>query len=290
MYFYEGVLISMWLLEFTAFLHEKEHCPDNNHPSIGYCQILIKLRYLVIIDSPWKHIIACALAKMEKEVLWTSRVILCEKKTSLRPRIRLSNTMGNLHHHFQCKKVIFRILLQSHKLEWMRTFYTTNWKNSQYIVGGSEIENARDRRSHRHITCTGGFDFEWKLIYDEAMLNLGAAFAHHKRLTVVFDIVQLQSVRVLAMFHNRGGNIESPQNTGDQTAALTVGFSGRFGAEGQYGSVSQKCHSEIFLEYTRNNRRGQKMVKTLYDFYRSKKITWLIEKFANLKHTSHSIC
>lgn len=85
---------------------------------------------------------------------------------------------------------------------------------------------------------------------------MGAKFAHNSpqmqlndNFKGVFAVIQPQYVRVFALFHYRGRNMDSPQEIGNSATVETVGFSGQIGSEEHQGeSVSQQTLEANFMD------------------------------------------
>lgn len=113
-YLYEDRTISMWLFNFLPFNLKSNTAPVNIYPSIDNCQYLSKLRRLFVFD------------RQPREFLWKSKILIsCAHqvlifagKTSIKPRIRLLRLWGPCTIRFNAKRVIYFILLWSHKQKW----------------------------------------------------------------------------------------------------------------------------------------------------------------------------
>lgn len=64
--YYDGRSISPMLFEFPSFQFDKHYCSSQHTPFNYYCQMLSKLRNLLVFDSQWKQRPACNLLEIKK--------------------------------------------------------------------------------------------------------------------------------------------------------------------------------------------------------------------------------
>lgn len=213
----ESGFISRWLFKFLAHELEKQQCSRHQifvkiEQTVSFCFSLTAIKG----RQPRKLFGKMGITSVHQYYFW-------RRKTSLKTRVSLGNNMGTLTINFGGKNVVYWISLWLHREEWRRPPSCCQYTWNLCEIWGLVLANRTLTGPEIVVAVSMSHGSVFSIMNEKSIHKLGADSARNWsqiqsciNFEGVFGVVQLQSGRVFAPFHNSGGNMDSLHYTGEQ--------------------------------------------------------------------------